>query len=66
LKELVDHISAALGKQAVITWKPEQPGDMKHTLADVALVHSDLGYSPQVSITAGIPRFVSWWRSVNP
>jgi UDP-glucuronate 4-epimerase len=66
LKELVDHISAALGKQAVILWKPEQPGDMKHTLADVALAHSDLGYSPKVSITAGIPRFVSWWRSVNP
>jgi UDP-glucuronate 4-epimerase len=66
LKELVDHISVALGKQAIITWKPEQLGDMKHTLADVALAHRELGYSPKVSITDGIPRFVSWWRSKNP
>ena len=66
LRELVDRISAALGKQAVIAWKPEEAGDMKHTLADVDLAASDLGYSPKVSIDAGIPRFVSWWRSAKP
>ena len=65
LKELVDRISAALGKQAVIEWKPEQPGDMKHTLADVDLAGSDLGYFPKVAIDAGIPRFVEWWRREN-
>ena len=65
LRTLVDRISAALGKQAVIEWKPEQPGDMKHTLADVDLAQSDLGYSPKVPIDAGIPRFVDWFRSAN-
>jgi UDP-glucuronate 4-epimerase len=65
LNELVDRISAALGKQPVIEWKPEQPGDMKHTLADVELAQDKLGYSPKVSVAVGIPRFVDWWRSVN-
>jgi UDP-glucuronate 4-epimerase len=65
LKELVERISAALGKQAVIEWKPEQPGDMKHTLADIDLARGDLGYSPKVTIDAGIPRFVAWWRSAK-
>ena len=65
LAELVDRISVALGKQAIIERKPEEPGDMKHTLADVDLAQGDLGYSPKVSIDAGIPRFVAWWRSVN-
>jgi UDP-glucuronate 4-epimerase len=65
LKELVDRIAAALGKQPVIAWQPEQPGDMPHTLADVELAQRDLGYSPKVRIDAGIPRFVAWWRSVN-
>jgi len=65
LAELVDRISAALGKQATIERKPEEPGDMKHTLADVDLAQGDLGYSPKVSIDAGIPRFVEWWRSTN-
>jgi UDP-glucuronate 4-epimerase len=65
LKELVDRIAAALGKPAIIEWEPEQPGDMKHTLADVELAQSALGYSPKVSIAAGIPRFVDWYRRVN-
>jgi UDP-glucuronate 4-epimerase len=66
LRELVDRIEAALGKKAVIEWKPEEPGDMKHTLADVDLAQGDLGYLPKVSIDVGIPRFVAWWRSVHP
>ncbi|MBN2575115.1 MAG: NAD-dependent epimerase/dehydratase family protein [Deltaproteobacteria bacterium] len=65
LKELVDRIASALGRPAVLAWKPEQPGDMKHTLADIELARSALGYSPKVSIAAGIPRFVAWWRSAN-
>ena len=62
LKELVDRIAAALGRPATIVWKPEQPGDMKHTLADIDLAQADLGYAPKVSVDAGIPRFVDWWR----
>jgi UDP-glucuronate 4-epimerase len=65
LKELVDRIAAALGKPAVIEWKPQQPGDMKHTLADIDLAQTDLGYAPKVSVDAGIPRFVDWWRNLN-
>jgi UDP-glucuronate 4-epimerase len=65
LRELVDRISSALGKPAVIEWKPEEPGDMKHTLADVDLAQGDLGYSPKVSIDAGIPCFVDWWLSAK-
>jgi nucleoside-diphosphate-sugar epimerase len=38
---------------------------MPHTLADIELSESDLGYSPKVSIDQGIPRFVAWWRAEN-
>jgi UDP-glucuronate 4-epimerase len=65
LKELVDRIAAALGRSPVIEWQPEQPGDMTHTLADVELAQQDLGYAPKVSIAAGIPRFVEWWRTAH-
>jgi UDP-glucuronate 4-epimerase len=65
LRELVDAISAALGRQPVIDWKPEQPGDMKRTLADVSLASRELGYAPRVPISEGIPRFVAWWRAEN-
>lgn len=65
LRELVDRIASALGKTPVVERKPEQPGDMKHTLADVALAGRELGYAPKVAIPQGIPRFVAWWQALK-
>ena len=65
LKNLVDRIAAALGKSPRLDWQPEQPGDMRHTLADLELSQRDLGYAPKVRIEQGIPRFVAWWRAEN-
>ena len=48
-----------------INWQPEQPGDMKRTLADVTLAGRELHYRPKVPITEGIPRFVDWYRSLG-
>jgi UDP-glucuronate 4-epimerase len=62
LLQLVDLLSQALGKQPVIEWQPEQPGDMKRTLADLTLVSRALGYAPRVSMEDGIARFVTWLR----
>ena len=64
LLRLVELISDALGKKPVIDWRPEQPGDMRRTLADLTLVASALEYAPRVAIEDGIARFVKWWRSL--
>lgn len=66
LRELVDLIAGAVGKTPQIVWKPEQPGDMKRTLADVGLAGRALGYRPHVPIAEGIARFVDWYRRANP
>ncbi|MCG5051817.1 MAG: SDR family NAD(P)-dependent oxidoreductase [Myxococcales bacterium] len=63
LRGLVDMIAAALGKTPLVAWKAEQPGDMKHTHADVSLAGRELGYAPKVEISQGIERFVRWWCS---
>jgi UDP-glucuronate 4-epimerase len=65
LIRLVELIAQALGKKPLIEWRPEQPGDMRRTLADLSLAGSTLGYAPRVSIEEGIPRFVAWWRSLG-
>lgn len=65
LRELVDLIAAAVGRKPEIAWLPEQPGDMKRTLADVALAGRELGYRPGVPIAEGIERFVAWYRAAN-
>jgi UDP-glucuronate 4-epimerase len=65
LAGLVDLIAGALGQVPRIVRLPEQPGDMKHTHADVTLAGRELGYAPKLTIEQGIPRFVAWWRAVN-
>ena len=62
---LVEHIAEALGRKPDLIWLPEQPGDMKRTLADVSLSGRDLGYQPRVPIADGIRRFVAWFRQAN-
>ncbi len=62
LKRLVSVLEAACGKKAKIVWRPEQPGDVPLTHADVSKAGRDLGYSPSTDIEEGIPRFVSWLR----
>jgi UDP-glucuronate 4-epimerase len=61
LLRLVELISDALGRKPIIEWRPEQPGDMHRTLADVSLAGQALGYAPKVPIEEGIRRFVDWF-----
>lgn len=63
LLELVRTIEQALGKQAIIDWQPEQPGDVPRTFADISKSRALLGYDPQVKIADGIPKFVAWYRA---
>jgi UDP-glucuronate 4-epimerase len=60
---LVELLAQALGKKPIIEWQPEQPGDMKRTLADVTLSGRALGYGPKVTMEEGIARFVTWLRA---
>jgi len=65
LRELVDLVAKALAMKPTIETLPEQPGDMKRTLADVTLSGKELGYAPKVSMADGIARFADWWRSLE-
>jgi UDP-glucuronate 4-epimerase len=60
LLQLVDLLAEALGKKPLLEWRPEQPGDMKRTLADVTLSARALGYAPRIGMKEGIRRFVDW------
>jgi UDP-glucuronate 4-epimerase len=65
LLRLVELISDALGKKPIVEWKPEQPGDMKRTLADLTHVGRALGYAPRVPIEEGIARFAAWIKTAT-
>jgi UDP-glucuronate 4-epimerase len=65
LLQLVELLGQALGKTPRVEWRPEQPGDMKRTLADLTLSARSLGYAPRVSMEDGIRRFVEWLDRVQ-
>jgi UDP-glucuronate 4-epimerase len=62
LLQLVDLLGRALGKTPQVVWRPEQPGDMKRTLADITLSARALGYAPRVPMEAGIRHFTDWLK----
>ena len=47
-----------------IDQKPEQPGDVPITYADIAKSKNILDYQPQVSIEKGIEKFIRWFKSL--
>lgn len=63
LSGLIEAIESAVGKKAVIERKPDQPGDMPATWADISKARLLLGYAPQTKIHEGIPKFVKWFRT---
>jgi UDP-glucuronate 4-epimerase len=62
LDRLVELISAALGRPAVLDRQGAQPGDVRRTCADVAKARAVLGYRPTTTVEEGIPRFVRWYE----
>jgi UDP-glucuronate 4-epimerase len=62
LSRLVELLEAALGKKALIERKPDQPGDVPRTWADISKAGRLLNYTPKVTMEKGIALFVDWLR----
>jgi UDP-glucuronate 4-epimerase len=62
LLEVVKLIEQAVGRAAVREELPLQPGDVPETCADVSELERLIGYRPATPITAGIQKFVDWFR----
>lgn len=65
LRELVDLLAGALGRDAVLDRQPDQPGDVPITYADIGLARRELGYEPSTPIAAGIEKFCAWYRQAR-
>jgi len=60
LSEMVSILEDTIGREANITFEPDQPGDVPLTYADVTKAVRVLGYEPSVPIEDGIRLFVKW------
>jgi UDP-glucuronate 4-epimerase len=62
LLRLIEVLEDCLGKKAVKTLLPMQPGDVVATCADVDDLARDVDFAPHTPIEIGVERFVRWYR----
>jgi UDP-glucuronate 4-epimerase len=62
LNELIGHLETAIGRPAVRSPQPEQPGDVPLTWANIDKAARLLRYRPATPLTRGLANFVAWYR----
>jgi len=63
--DFLKEIENAMGKKAVISFKPVQPGDMLATNADCEKLNTYIGFKPETSLATGIGKMVSWFNNFH-
>ncbi|HIJ51635.1 MAG TPA: SDR family oxidoreductase [Planctomycetes bacterium] len=62
VNETIDIINELLGKSIKPIYDPPRSGDVKHSLADIALADKLLGYKPAISFKQGLQKAITWYR----
>lgn len=65
VRDMIQTIGDALGKEPVIESEPQPPGDVNVTYADVSRAQAELKYEPRVEFADGIGRYVDWYRQMK-
>ncbi|HUS74068.1 MAG TPA: SDR family oxidoreductase [Sedimentisphaerales bacterium] len=62
VNETIEVINELLGKSIKPIYNPPRPGDVKHSLADIALAAKLLGYKPAIPFKQGLQKAITWYR----
>ncbi len=62
LMRYIEVLEECIGRRAIKTYLPMQPGDVVSTWADCSALSEATGYSPQTSIEEGLSNFVAWYK----
>lgn len=62
IRELATIITEVAGSQSTIIHKPERPGDIKESRADIGYARRDLGYAPEYDIVRGLEQTILWYK----
>lgn len=52
-------------RKAKIHVRPEQPGDVPLTCADISKTQPLLNYGPTTPLRVGLPRFIEWFHQTR-
>ena len=62
LNQILAKLNKLLGADIKAIYKPARKGDVKHSLADISLAKSTIGYRPTVFFEDGLERAITWYR----
>src|SRR3954447_16837827 len=62
LNETFELLKKITGYKGELKYGPARGGDVKHSLADISMAESGLGYRPTVDFEEGLRRTVEWYR----
>lgn len=62
LMDFIAFIELAIGRELNKTFVEAQLGDVEVTFANTRKLESTFGYSPQVGLAEGVPKFVEWFK----
>jgi UDP-glucuronate 4-epimerase len=63
--EFLNLIEDAMGKKAIVNFKPVQPGDMLATNADSQNLFNYIGFKPETALKTGIAEMVEWFKGIS-
>lgn len=63
IKELVNKIVAASGKQLAVEHDLSQPTIKTSLFLDCSLAKKELGWAPQTNLEDGIQKTIAWWKT---
>jgi UDP-glucose 4-epimerase len=62
LLEVIERLAELTGRRIPPIHEAARPGDIRHSLADIARAGALLGYAPKIRFSDGIARTVAWYR----
>jgi UDP-glucose 4-epimerase len=62
INSLVSVLGDKMGRRAVVCPAPPRPGDVRHSLADIAAAARAFDYRPEVDLRAGLEEYIGWAR----
>ncbi len=65
LNQVVEMLRELTGYSGPVEYGPQRAGDIRHSLADISLANSQMGYTPSVNFREGLRRTVDWYRSLR-
>jgi nucleoside-diphosphate-sugar epimerase len=65
LNRLLRALGREVGRTLPARYLPARPGDVKHSLADIARARKQLGYRPIVDFETGLRETVAWYRATT-